>query len=145
MRVGSFFKAMSDLGYRVSPQYIVPGRYCSIDVTAEATKKLLALSDPPTCILCSDDTAALGAIDAARELGLKVPDDISIIGYDGLLIAQHLTPRLTTLKQDTNSIGIEAAKKLIYQIEHQKEWQQRDLYIPGKLIHGESVCDIRKA
>ena len=63
----------------------------------EQTMALLRMADPPTAIFCSNDRMAVGAYEAIKELGLRIPQDISVMGYDDQEIARHLTPPLTTL------------------------------------------------
>ena len=59
------------------------------------------MPDRPTCILAPDDFAALGVIRAIRRRGLRVPEDISVAGYDGISISQTLVPKLTTVRQNS--------------------------------------------
>ena len=70
---------------------------------------------------------------------MKVPDDISVMGYDGVIVSQLMTPRITTLQQDTDSLGREAAKKLIELVERPKTALLDRIIIPGNLLPGESV------
>ena len=58
----------------------------------EQTRSLMALPDPPTAIFCCNDLMALGCYDALKELGCRIPDDVSVVGYDDREIAQHLAP-----------------------------------------------------
>ncbi len=71
----------------------------------EQTQELLRLPNPPTAIFCSNDRMAFGAYEAIKEQGLKIPEDISIIGYDDQEIAQHLSPPLTTLVLPHREMG----------------------------------------
>lgn len=118
--------------------------YRDAEATAMATAELLDLKDPPTCILYPDDFAALGGINELHERGLRIPDDISIAGYDGLTFARILEPRLTTLCQDTEAIDRLAAQKLIDLIEHPKTTIIDKFTVDGQLFPGASVRDLRK-
>ncbi len=84
--------------------YVVEG-----DFTREtgylAMKMLLALPEPPTAVICCSDMSAVGALDAIREAGLAVPEDISVIGFDDIEIASNVRPALTTVRQDMMTIG----------------------------------------
>ena len=102
------------------------------------------LNTPPTCILYPDDFACLGGLNAISELGLRVPDDVSVVGYDGIRISRHLSPKLTTLKQDTKSIGTKAGEKLISLIEHPKSTIIEQIVIKGEVYEGGSVRDLLK-
>ena len=86
-----------------------------------------------------DDTAALGGMDAIRAAGLRIPEDISIAGFDGVPILQMCKPRLTTVRQDTEAIGIGAARKLIHLIEAPDTTFPEILSVPCSLLEGETV------
>ena len=94
---------------------------------------------PPTCILYPDDYAAIGGINEIRERGLRIPEDISIAGYDGITIAKILEPKLTTLCQNTVAIGRIAAEKLIDLIENPKTTLIDRFTVDGTLFKGASV------
>ncbi|HZK34350.1 MAG TPA: substrate-binding domain-containing protein, partial [Bacillota bacterium] len=78
-------------------------------------------------------------IEGINAAGLSIPDDISVAGYDGILFSQIMTPRLTTMKQDTAKIGEHAARLLIYNIEHAGRQDTSPVVIKSELIKGESV------
>ena len=120
-------------------EYVRPSFYRDADLAGERTGELLDLKDPPTCILYPDDYAALGGINEIRERGLRIPEDISVAGYDGINIAQVLEPRLTTLCQDTAAIGRIAAERLIELIEHPKTTVIEKYTVDGTLFKGASV------
>jgi len=82
----------------------------------EAAARLLALSEPPTAIFAAADMMAIGAVRAAAELGLSVPQDVSIVGFDDIQLASHLNPPLTTLRQDKLGLGATAGEALIARI-----------------------------
>ena len=69
-----------------------------------------------------------------KEQGLSVPDDISVVGYDGIRIARHIEPKLTTLKQDTTQLGRKAAEKVISLIEHPKTTIIEQIVVEGEVI-----------
>ena len=104
----------------------------------------MELPNPPTCIIAPDDYAALGVMNAARRLGLKIPDNISVAGYDGISVSQALEPKLTTIKQDTDKIGAEAAKQLINLIESPLATSLDNIYLKVQLVKGGSVKIISK-
>jgi LacI family transcriptional regulator len=102
------------LGYR--DDYVAYGDFY-FDAGYQAAQRLLALAEPPTAIFAASDMMALGVIRAAAEAGLSLPGDLSIVGYDDIQLAQHVSPPLTTLAQDKAGLGIEAARVLLRQIE----------------------------
>ncbi|MFU8770674.1 MAG: LacI family DNA-binding transcriptional regulator, partial [Desulfotignum sp.] len=71
----------------------------------DSVKKLLSLTDPPTAVFCSNDYLALGAMKGAREMGLKLPEDLSIAGFDDIEIASYVVPALTTIRQPAYEMG----------------------------------------
>ena len=76
--------------------------------------------------------------------GVSIPGDMSVAGYDGILLSQVLRPRLTTYRQDAEAMGREAAHELVEIIERPKEWIPRQIMIPGRLLTGDTVRDIRE-
>jgi LacI family repressor for deo operon, udp, cdd, tsx, nupC, and nupG len=77
----------------------------SIRSGAEAAEGLLNLSDPPTAIFCFNDEMAMGVIDTVRRRGLRVPSDVSVVGFDDIRFAQCVDPPLTTIAQPMREIG----------------------------------------
>lgn len=138
-RLAGFIKTMMDLGLEVDNDYLKNGDYHNPDLTAKLTRELLELPDPPTCIFMPDDYSAIGGLNEIKKMGLSVPDDVSVVGYDGIPIAQLLVPKITTYRQDTAKIGKAAAKQLIGMIEKPSLTFHEVIYIPGEIIEGESV------
>src|SRR5690606_39730054 len=134
--------SLSELNIKIPDEYVRSGVYHDADTTYHITKELLALKNRPTCIIFPDDFSCIGGINAIKDFGLSIPDDISIAGYDGVLLSQVLNPKLTTLKQDTKALGKNAAEKLIALIENPKANIIERVVVEGSLIPGESVKDI---
>ena len=143
MRLTSFYRTVQRLGVQIPDEYVKESPYRDADSAARTTSELLELPDPPTCIIYPDDYAAIGGINEIRERGLRIPDDISIAGYDGIDIAKILEPKLTTLCQDTAAIGRMAAEKLIDLIENPKTTLIDRFSVDGTLFKGASVKKIR--
>lgn len=141
-RMVSFYRTMDDLKLEVPDEYIRTANYLETKAAAKATKELLKLKEPPTCIIYPDDTALIGGRNVIIEEGLRIPDDISIAGYDGTLMSQLLYPKLTTIQQNTELIGEEAANRLIGVIEKPKTTLVERVVIEGNLIPGQSVGKI---
>lgn len=138
-RITGFYRGLSEQGIEHVPEYLVGSVYDSPQAGAEAVKKLMALPVPPTCILMPDDHSALGALTAAAELGLRVPEDVSIGGYDGSRITQMTHPRITTVMQDAKRMGQQAALYLIDRIENPRTAGSETGLIPTMLQPGESI------
>ncbi len=144
-RVGSFHRSLELLGIEVPDEYVIPSTYRNPEGAYECTKKLLDLKDRPTCIIYPDDYSCIGGMNAIKDMGLSIPGDISVVGYDGSCISRIVSPRLVTLEQDTEKIGQIAARKLIHLIENPRSTLIQRMVIDGRLIEGESVADITKA
>ncbi len=141
-RLSSFYRTCEELGIGVPAEYIREASYLNTKEAYAETVKLLDLKEPPTCILYPDDFSCFGGVNAIYERGLKIPDDISVAGYDGIRIARHFKPRLTTIVQDTKRLGEEAAKKLIDLIENPKTTLAEQIIVIGEVFPGESVAKI---
>lgn len=130
IRLNGFLEECKELGIEVPEEYIRRSLYRDMKKASYETEQLLRLENPPSCILYSDDFAAIGGINILRARGMEIPDDISVTGYDGLNILAQYEPRLTTVKQNSVEIGRQAAIKLMEQIEN-----------PGKRIAETIVVD----
>ncbi len=138
-RLSSFYKTAEELGVEIPDEYVKEAAYRDTKATYERTLELLDLPEPPTCILYPDDFASFGGINAIKERGLRIPEDISIAGYDGIRIGRHLEPQLTTLRQDTEQTGAKAAEYLIDLIERPKTTVIGQIVISGAVFEGKTV------
>lgn len=136
-RLTGFYRACEELGLKIPENYIREGVYHDADTCEAVTRELLALPERPTCIIFPDDFSYIGGSKALTEAGLSVPDDISVVGYDGIHLARVLG--LTTYRQDTKVLGATAADKLIRLIEHPKTTLMDSSIIPGELLRGSTV------
>lgn len=108
-----------------------------------ATKQLLAQDDEITAIFCANDAMAMGCYQALYELGKKVPEDISVVGFDGMSLTESMVPPLTTIAQPIFDIGYTAAKFLVDAIEY-PEREIPNKVFNTKLIIRESVRPLTK-
>lgn len=141
-RLAAFYKVLEDNDIEIPDDYVVYGEYRNLEMTETLTDKLLEREDRPTCILYSDDFSATGGLNSIYKHDLRVPEDISIAGYDGLNVAAKREPALTTIRQDTNAIGETAALKLISLIERPKTTVEEQITIEGHLVKGKSVVSL---
>ena len=141
-RIRGFYKTMEKLSLEIPKEYIIEGIYTDVIDTAKKTNYLLYLKNKPTCIIFPDDYAVIGGINAIRNKGLSVPNDISVCGYDGSYISQIFSPKITTYKQDCKQIGDIAASNLISLIAKPKTTLIETFTIEGKLWKGETVANI---
>lgn len=115
-RIQGFQKAVEKNQLQIPNNYIVNGGYFSYEGGRVAMKQLLMLEDRPTAVYVSGDEMAIGAIQTVKDFGLRVPEDISIIGFDDISIAKYLDPPLTTIRQEKSIIGKQAALLLLAEI-----------------------------
>ena len=140
MRVHIFREEMRRASVPLPRAYLCPAVYHDPRATNEAVRSLLALPEAPTCILLPDDYAALGGLDAIREMGLRIPGDVSVAGFDGVPLLQMCRPRLTSVRQDTSAIGKQAAALLIRLIEEPGAATPETERIPCELLPGDTLA-----
>lgn len=144
-RLRGFAIAVREHGIRLPQEYICGGVYHDSESGGRLTAKLLAQRERPTCILYPDDFSALGGILEIRRQGLRIPEDISVAGFDGTSLAEALSPKLTTVVQDTGRIGRETARALIRLVEGpEAENGLAPTVVETVLREGASVGAIRK-
>jgi DNA-binding LacI/PurR family transcriptional regulator len=106
----AFEQSLANAG--LSPVATIATNYSSTESAAH-TKTLLELSNPPTAIMYGSDGMAIAGMKVAKSLGVRIPDDLSIIGYDGLSIGQWVDPELTTVSRSAKERGRVAAARLL--------------------------------
>ena len=114
-RLQGYVQALRRSGITVDPHYIARGNF-TYEAGANALEQLLALPVPPTAVFCHSDIMALGALSLAKRRGLKVPEDLSIIGFDNISLSEFCDPPLTTVAQPRFDIGREAMLLLLDQL-----------------------------
>ena len=139
IRIQGLKETMQKNGLIMPEAWILPSEYRNLKKAAEYTRYLLKQPVKPTCIIYSDDYSAVGGIAAIESMGLKIPEDISVAGYDDIFIASQLQPRLTTVRQDTEKIGMKAAEQLIKLIEGNKVKTSQPSVVASRLVEGVSV------
>lgn len=117
-RLQGYVQALRRSGIVVDPHYIARGDF-TFEAGANALKQLLEQPLPPTAVFCHSDVMALGTLSWAKRQGLKVPDDLSIIGFDNIALAEFCDPPLTTVAQPRFDIGREAMLLLLDQMQGQ--------------------------
>ncbi|WP_223172090.1 substrate-binding domain-containing protein [Microbacterium sp. NIBRBAC000506063] len=111
-RIDGYRSAMSAAGLPVDPGWIRYGDFHPTGGEAHA-RALLALPEPPTAIFAGSDLQALGVIAAATARGLRVPEDLSVVGYDDIALARWMSPQLTTVHQPLRRMGEEATRLVL--------------------------------
>ncbi len=108
-------------------------------------RDLLTRTRDFTAIFCFNDTAAIGAVRAIEDAGLKCPRDISVIGFDDIIVAEYLNPRLTTVRQPLHRMGTEAARLLIQRIQSPDQPHPQEVWFEPELIVRESTMAVTPA
>lgn len=142
-RVESFKRTCAEHGITIPEEYFLEVLYHDADGCAEATKKLLSLNEPPTCIFYPDDYASLGGMRALSRLHLTPGKDISIVGYDGINLTSMMIPPLTTYEQNGKLIGETMANALFLQIEQGKDFIPKKEFIDGRVLKGGTVAKLK--
>lgn len=120
-----------------------PGPVVEGDFTYEggrlAAEKILAMSERPTAVLCVNDLSAVGFMIRAQELGLSVPGDISVCGYDGISLATYVRPTLTTVQATPRKVGFAAATLLLDLLESPQGKVDNVEVTPGQVVVRDST------
>jgi LacI family transcriptional regulator len=115
-RLAAYRAALADHGIDFDPKLLVEGDFQQPS-GYQGASKLLALADPPTAIFVSNDMMAFGAMEAVRNHDLRIPEDVSILGFDDIPQAAHVHPGLTTIRQPLEQMGRLATRMLLKKIE----------------------------
>jgi DNA-binding LacI/PurR family transcriptional regulator len=128
-RYHGYQQALKENNIPLNPKYHLEAPHGRYEATVLA-KKLLTMEDPPTAIFAGSDTQAIGVLAAARDMNIKVPEELSVIGYDGIRDAEYMN--LTTIEQPLFDSGVEGVNLLISQIENPSSITQ-EIRMPLKL------------
>jgi Transcriptional regulators len=120
-RLAGYRRALEEAGLPFDPALVPEGYYVESS-GLERTQRLLDAPGPlPTAFCCANDAIAVGCLEALRARGLRVPEDVSVTGFDGVLTSQVLTPPLTTVRQPLPELGRRAVELLLHQIHNASE------------------------
>ena len=139
LRMQGFRDALSQASLELPEGYI---RYTSFDysysASLSAARSILSLPDRPTALFCIGDSIALAAVVAAQELGLKVPQDVSIVGFDDVIYTKMFHPYLTTVVQPCAELGAQSVE-MLHQLITQGKLRKADVILPHGFIIREST------
>jgi DNA-binding LacI/PurR family transcriptional regulator len=111
----------------------------SVEGGYQAGKSLLQRDSPPTAIFVRSDVVAIGVMGAAFDLGFRIPEDISIVGFGDISFSSYLNPPLTTIHQPQREMGAVAARLLFERIENKKLPQRQILIEPNLVVRGSTT------
>ncbi len=136
LRERGYRLALERAGVEVDPSLIRVGGY-QVDTAREGTRQLLELDERPSALFAANDVSAIAAMSVARSLGLSVPDDLSVIGFDNVPESALSEPPLTTIEQPIKQMGFDAAKILIRLIDGTESVPEHTL-LPTRLVERSS-------
>jgi LacI family transcriptional regulator, galactose operon repressor len=137
-REAGFQRALGEAGIPYEPHLARHGHWTRSGGEA-AMRHLMALPDPPSAVFCCNDLMALGAIDALTDMGLSVPSDVAVIGYDDLEWSSLVRPRLTTVTNPAYDTGRSAGNLLLDRMSGRYEGQRRMVVVPCRVVVRESA------
>jgi len=112
LRHAGYAQALAEAGLPAEPAYVLPGDF-GLDSGRAAFARFAALDPRPTAIFCANDETAMGFIAAAHHAGVRVPQDVSVVGFDDIHFAQGFIPALTTIRQPRAAMGAAAMRLLL--------------------------------
>ena len=116
-RWGGYRKCLRENGIGYDSRYIIQTNY-SLESGREGAQRILELTPSPTAVFCSNDYLAIGVMEGARKMGLHLPDDLSIVGFDNIPLASFVTPGLDTISQPAYQMGTLGVEELLERIEN---------------------------
>lgn len=132
LRDAGYRRALSDAGIPLDPSLVGVGRY-ELDATRESARVMLSGDCRPTAIFAANDLSAIAVIDVAHELGLRVPDDLSVIGFDDVPEATRRALPLTTIQQPMRRLGAVAAD-MVFTLLAGQEIDEMHVILPTRLV-----------
>ncbi|HCM25783.1 MAG: hypothetical protein A2Z99_08940 [Treponema sp. GWB1_62_6] len=132
-KLRGYERALSEAGLPLDPDLVSPGD-CEIEGGYLGAKKLLNAASPPRAIFACNDLMAIGAMDAIKTAGLRIPNDVALVGFDNIRMSALVDPKLTTISYPAHRIGTIAARLLFDMIETGTELSEREeIYIQPEL------------
>jgi LacI family transcriptional regulator len=136
-RLAAFLKSLQECGIASDPEWIIEGDH-TMEGGIEAMGRLLKTGQRPTAVMCSNDMTAIGVLHTLYRAGLRVPDDLSVIGFDNIHIAQVTTPPLTTIQMSCFELARAAVTALRAHVEEDGD-PKRNYKISTHLVVREST------
>jgi LacI family purine nucleotide synthesis repressor len=142
-RILGFRRALNEAGIVPVEDWILEGNF-ECDTAVLAADKLLAMDHKPTAVFCFNDTMALGLMSRLQEKGVRIPGDISVIGYDNIEISEYFSPPLTTIHQPKRRVGKNAFEILLERIKS-KDHERRTFEMHPEIVVRSSVKNLNKS
>jgi len=136
LREHGYREALADAGIPVQEELVMPGGYHP-SIARESARRLLTMPERPTAVFAASDLMALATVDVARELGMDVPGDLSVVGFDDVPESVRVSPPLTTVHQPIHDMGQRALEMLVRLI--RGEEVQTHVRLPTRLVVRQST------
>lgn len=137
LRIDGYKEALSKAGIDFDEDLVFLRDY-QAETGMMAFNHFMSLENPPTALFCCSDVIAMGAVKAANLANIKIPEDISIIGYDDFIYADYMVPSLTTIAQNKEKLGVGAVELLLERV-NKKRTDRVDFSVKPELIVREST------
>jgi DNA-binding LacI/PurR family transcriptional regulator len=142
-RLQGYRKALLQKGISIEHNMIVPGNF-KYEEGQIAIRRLLEAVSPPTAVLAANDEMAMGALDAAVQLGLRVPEELAVIGFDDIQMAAATRPSLTTVHQPMQLLGEAAARLLFDRLQISNGQPRHDVLDTRLVVRRSCGCPIHR-
>lgn len=142
-RLRGYHDAITGFGLSVIPELVLPGDYTQASARQE-TEEMLSHASRPTAIFATSDVAAMGVIDAARSIGMRVPEELSIVGFDDIPSSATMFPALTTVRAPLREMGRAGAEMLLALLADPNDSMPSQV-LPTELIERESAVPVEIA
>ena len=133
-RVQGYREALEGAGVEFDPELVAESSAIDPDVACEATSRLLALADPPSAIFAVNNIAVVGVVEAARQHGLEIPDDLGLVCFDDIEHVSRLYPFLTVMAQPAETFGTIATQLLLDRLSGRVGQRRRIVVLPADFI-----------
>ncbi len=144
-RLASFYAGMKECNLPIIDEFVLDGSFHNPKVCGHLTKELMKRKERPTCILAPDDISMIGSLSALNEMGFNVPEDISVIGYDGIDFSRFYRPKFTTYIQNYEELGKAAANELINRIFNPETFIPKTIMVNGMIQEGNTTAPLKKS
>lgn len=143
-RYHGYLAALKAHGLALDPDIVIESDY-TMAAGYQAAQRLVALPDPPTSAICTSDVMALGAIDGFLERGWRVPEDVSVIGWDDIFVSSLRFIGLTSVRQDKREMGSTAARLLLKQVRAKRQRRAQEVILVPELMVRRTTAPARQS
>lgn len=142
LRLQGYKLALNQHRTPLDPQLVVTvdGQQETEDMGYAGFRRLMALERPPTAVFATSDMKAIGVLRAAQDMGIDVPEQMSVVGYDNLAVSPYLSPPLTTIDQNARQIGIRAVDILLLEQAEDEDNLVKDEIVPRLIVRGSTAA-----